>query len=111
MKDKFVVIWKGVDEDFIEELGSKWYNELVKIPKGIHAIPLRGKLVVEGKKPEEVFGKNGKYAIKEFFGKIYSMSDECKQEIEEKAYKAACDHIKAFKSEGTASIVRKKLGR
>jgi len=66
---------------------------------------------IEGKKPEEVFGKNGKYAIKEFFDKIYSMSDECKQEIEEKAYKAAYDHIKAFKSEGTASIVRKKLGR
>ncbi len=66
---------------------------------------------IEGKKPEEVFGKNGKYAIKEFFDRIYSMSDECKQEIEEKAYKAAYDHIKAFKSEGTASIVRKKLGR
>lgn len=62
---------------------------------------------IEGKKPEEIFGKNGKYAPKVFFDRIYSMSDECRQEIEDKSYKAAYDHIKAFKSEGSASIVRK----
>ncbi len=64
---------------------------------------------IEGKKPEEIFGKNGKHSTKVFFDRIYSMSDECRQEIEEKAYKAACDHIKAFKAEGSASIVRQKL--
>ena len=64
---------------------------------------------IEGKKPEEIFGKNGKHAPKIFFNKIYSMSDECRQEIEEKSYEAACDHIKAFKAEGSASIVRKHL--
>ncbi|MCK5283657.1 MAG: class II fructose-bisphosphate aldolase [Nanoarchaeota archaeon] len=64
---------------------------------------------IEGKKPEEIFGKNAKYAPKVFFDRIYSMSEECRQEIEDKAYKAASDHIKAFKSEGTASIVRKKI--
>ena len=63
---------------------------------------------IEGKKPEEIFGKNGKYAVKVFFDRIYAMSDECRQEIEEKSYKAACDHIKAFKAEGTAPIVREK---
>lgn len=64
---------------------------------------------IEGKKPEEIFGKNGKYAVKVFFDKIYLMSDECKKEIEEKSYEAACDHIKAFNAEGSASIVREKL--
>ena len=64
---------------------------------------------IEGKKPEEIFGKNGKYAPKEFFDRIYAMSDECRQEIEEESYKAAYDHIKAFKAEGSASIVRKTL--
>lgn len=64
---------------------------------------------IEGKKPEEIFGKNGKYAPKVFFDRIYAMSDECRQEIEEESYEAACDHIKAFKSEGSASIARKKL--
>jgi|SRR3989338_732272 len=64
---------------------------------------------IEGKKADEIFGTNGKHAVSMFFGKIYSMSDECKQEVEEKAYEAACDHIKAFKAEGSASIVRKYL--
>jgi len=64
---------------------------------------------IPGKKPEEVFGKNSKHALKVFFDKIYSMSDECKEEVEENSYKAAADHIKAFRSEGSASIVRKKL--
>lgn len=66
---------------------------------------------IEGKKPDEVFGKNGKYAPKVFFDRIYAMSGECRYEIEEKSYEAACDHIKAFKSEGSASTVRKKLKR
>lgn len=64
---------------------------------------------IESKKPEEIFGKNGKHAVKVFFDRIYAMSDKCKKEIEEKSYKAAYDHIKAFKAEGSASIVRKKL--
>jgi fructose-bisphosphate aldolase class II len=64
---------------------------------------------IEGKKPEEIFGKNGKNAPKVFFDKIYSMSSECRQEVEEKSYEAASDHIKAFKAEGSASIVRKCL--
>jgi len=64
---------------------------------------------IEGKKPEEVFGKNGKYAPKEFFDKIYSMSEECKKEVEENSYKAAMDHIEAFNSKGTASVVREAL--
>ena len=59
--------------------------------------------------PEEIFGKNGKHAPRVFFDKIYSMSNECRQEVEEESYKAACDHIKAFKAEGSASIVRKYL--
>jgi fructose-bisphosphate aldolase class II len=64
---------------------------------------------IEGKKPEEIFGKNGKHAPKVFFDRIYSMSEECRQEIEKNSYKAACDHIKAFRAEGSASIVRKYL--
>jgi len=64
---------------------------------------------LEGKKPEETFGKNVKYALTVFFDRIYAMSEECRKEIEEKAYKAASDHIKAFRSEGSAAIVRKKL--
>lgn len=64
---------------------------------------------IEGKKPNEVFGKNGKYSPKVFFDRIYAMSDECKAAIEEETYKETCAFIKAFNSKGTASIVRKTL--
>ncbi|MFH1642272.1 MAG: class II fructose-bisphosphate aldolase [Nanoarchaeota archaeon] len=64
---------------------------------------------INGKKPDEIFGKNGKYALKVFFDKIYAMSEECSKDVEEQVYKAACDHIKAFKSVGCASAVRQKL--
>ena len=64
---------------------------------------------IEGKKPEEVFGKNGKYAVKVFFDKIYAMGDECKKEIEEISYEETKKFIDAFNSQGTASIVREKL--
>jgi len=64
---------------------------------------------IEGKKPEEIIGKNIKYATQVFFDRIYGMSEECKKEIEENAYKAASDHIKAFNGEGSASIVRERL--
>jgi fructose-bisphosphate aldolase class II len=64
---------------------------------------------MEGKNPEMVFGRNGKYATKVFFDKIYAMSDECRAAIEEESYNAASDHIKAFKSEGSAAIVREAM--
>jgi fructose-bisphosphate aldolase class II len=66
---------------------------------------------IEGKKPQEIFGKNGKHSTKVFFDRIYSMSEDCRKEIKEKSYEAASDHIKAFRSEGAASMVRKKLSR
>jgi len=61
---------------------------------------------IEGKKSEEVFGKNGKYSVKVFFDKIYAMSEKCKQEIEETTYTEAKNFIEAFNGKGTASIVR-----
>lgn len=64
---------------------------------------------IEGKKPQEVLGKNIKYATKEFKEEIYQMSKECEKEIEEKCYVEACKFIDAFNAKGTASIVRKTL--
>ena len=46
---------------------------------------------------------------KEFFDKIYAMRDECKKAVEEEDYKAASDHNKAFRSEGSAAIDRKNI--
>lgn len=64
---------------------------------------------LEGKTPEETFGKNSKHAIKIFFERIYAMSEECRKEVEERCYEEAKKFIDAFNSKGTASIVRKAL--
>lgn len=101
IKGNVATLFQNIVFDCLKKYHLELYNEMFEWV-------MKNK-PIEGKKPEEVFGKNGKYAVKEFFDKIYSMSDECRQEIEEQCYKAACDHIKAFKAEGTASIVRKKL--
>jgi len=64
---------------------------------------------IEGKKPEEVFGKEGKRAVIEFYDRIYGMSDECRDFIEAQSYTEALKFFKAFNAKGTASIIRKTL--
>lgn len=59
-----------------------------------------------GKRDIEIFGKNSKFAIKEFFGELYSLNDATVSVIEDRAYGEAGEFIRAFKSEGTATIVR-----
>ncbi|MBN1503188.1 class II fructose-bisphosphate aldolase [Candidatus Woesearchaeota archaeon] len=65
------------------------------------------------KKPEkkdlETFGKNAKYALKQFFNEIYAMSKGMELALESEAYNNAIKLLKAFKSEGYASEVRKLL--
>jgi fructose-bisphosphate aldolase class II len=62
-----------------------------------------------GKKDAEIFGKNAKFAIKQFFDRIYSVDDETKSTFEALAYGEARVFFKAFESKGTASIVRKNI--
>ncbi len=59
-----------------------------------------------GKSDVEVFGKNSKFAIKEFFKELNSLGDETVSVIEDRAYEEAGEFIRAFKSEGSAEIVR-----
>jgi len=65
---------------------------------------------IEGKRPEEIFGKNVKYALREFFDRIYAMDDACLADVEEASYRATAEHIRAFGPEGKASVVRERLG-
>ena len=63
----------------------------------------------EGKSDLEVFGKGGKFAIKEFFKELYSLNDATVSVIEDRACEEAGEFIRAFKSEGTAGIVREYM--
>ncbi len=103
LKGNVATLFQNIVFDSLKKYHGDLYNDMYEW--------VQKNKPIEGKKPEEIFGKNGKYAPKEFFERIYSMSEECEKEIEELSYKAASEHIKAFRSEGTASIVRQKLKR
>ncbi|MEE8400783.1 MAG: class II fructose-bisphosphate aldolase [Candidatus Hydrothermarchaeaceae archaeon] len=53
-------------------------------------------------KNNEIFGKYSKFAIKEFKGRIYSVSEETKRALEAKAYSGALMFFKAFGAGGTS---------
>jgi len=62
-----------------------------------------------GMADNEVFGKNVKYAIKQFRERIDDVDEETVDAIEALSYGEALVFLKAFGSKGTASIVRKML--
>ena len=59
-----------------------------------------------GKADAEVFGKLGKKAIKQFYSDIYAIGDDTVHAIDAIAYAEALRFFKAFKSEGSAKLVR-----
>lgn len=103
LKGNVATLFQNIVFDAIKKYHPDLYQEMFDWTIKNHSI--------EGKKPGEIFGKNGKHSVQIFFDRIYAMSDECKKEVEEESYKAASGHIKAFKAEGSASIVRKQLGK
>ena len=62
-----------------------------------------------GKADNEVYGKNVKYAIKQYKERIDEVDEETVATIEALCYGEARTFIKAFGSRGTASTVRKAL--
>jgi fructose-bisphosphate aldolase class II len=59
-----------------------------------------------GKKDNQIFDSNCKYAIKEFFSRIYSVEDETEHAIQAMAYAESLVFFRAFGSYGSASLVR-----
>ncbi len=64
-----------------------------------------------GKKDSQIFGSNCKFAIKEFFDRIYSVDEDTERAIEALVYAEALIFFRAFSSKGSASLVREKLRR
>ncbi len=59
-----------------------------------------------GKSNKIIFGKFGKFAIKQFFDEIYGIDRDTINAIESMAYAEAMVFFRAFNSKGTASLVR-----
>lgn len=62
-----------------------------------------------GKTDNEIFGKFSKFAVKQFFDRIYSVGDDTKAAIDAMCYAETLVFIKAFKGQGTAQIVRDSI--
>ena len=68
-----------------------------------------GKYMKEGKREEEIFGKSSKYAIKEFFERIYAVDESTERALEAAAYADALKFLRAFGAEGSAETVRRHM--
>jgi len=90
----FEIFEPALYEDIVNWTLNKYRDEAAK--KGIT-------------KNNEIFGKYSKFAIKEFKGRIYSVSEETEHELEAKAYAEAMMFFKAFGAVGTADKVSEYL--
>jgi fructose-bisphosphate aldolase class II len=103
IKGNVATFWQNLVLDLYKVYQPELYSE-------IHDWTLE---VYKPKNPSmvdnEVFGKNVKYAIKQFHERIDMVDEETVNAIEALSYGEALVFIKAFGSKGTASIVRKEL--
>ncbi len=59
-----------------------------------------------GKRDIEIFGKNSKFAFKQFYDRLYDMDVETEKALEAVAYAEASIFFRAFSSTGMAQVVR-----
>ncbi len=63
----------------------------------------------KGKADNELFGKFCKFAIKQFYDRIYSVGEDTKMAIDALAYAETLVFLKAFNAGGSAQIVRNAM--
>jgi fructose-bisphosphate aldolase class II len=64
-----------------------------------------------GKRDNQIFGSNCKFALKQFFDRIYSVDEDTERAIEAMVYAEALVYFRAFSSKGSAGLVRERLER
>ncbi len=89
------LVW-GVFKKHEPKLYKKIYNWTIKNYQN------------DKKSKEEIFGKNGKYAIREFYDEINAVESSTVEELKQKSYAEAKKFFKAFNSKGSAKIIRDK---
>ena len=94
-------------------MGTHWQNIVFEVLKNhepelyskIHSWVLE-KYAQEGKSNEEIFGKNAKFALKEFYDDLKNIKDETIQALESKAYADTISFFKAFGSLGMGNQIK-----
>lgn len=103
LKGNVGTLWMNLVWDVLKEKQPELYDEIYKWT----IETFRQEAETEGiKTDEQLFGLYGKKAIRQFFDRIYNIPEEVEKEIEEKAYEEALKFFDAFRSEGSAQLVR-----
>jgi fructose-bisphosphate aldolase class II len=97
-------------------VGTQWMNIAWEVLKLYHPETYRKiydwtiqNYSKAGKRETEIFGNQSKNAIKVFFDEIYAMDSDAQRALETSAYYNALTFIRAFKSKGSAQLVRDYL--
>ena len=100
--------WMNLVYDAFKVCEPALYKDIWDWTLGTHAEDARKK----GMKSDiEVFGKYGKFAIKQFFDRIYGVRQSTKDTIAAVAYSEARIFMTAFNSQGSAALVRKLMAK
>ena len=94
-------------------VGTHWQNIVFEVLES-HEPELYSKIYswvlenysAEGKTDEEIFGKNAKFALKEFYDDLKNINDETIQALESKAYEDTISFFKAFGSLGMGTQIK-----
>ncbi|NOR85885.1 class II fructose-bisphosphate aldolase [archaeon] len=89
--------WQNILFEILEKNETELYNK-------IHNWVLE-KYADKEKTNEEIFGKNAKFALKEFFEELQNIDEKTINILEEKAYNDAVMFFKAFGCLGTGSYI------
>ncbi len=93
-------------------VGTFWQNLVWDVLK-VYEIDLHDRIrawVLEtyagkGKSEDEIFGKNSKYAFKQFFDETHKIGDDAVEAMRAQAYASALMFFKAFNSLGKGSLI------
>ncbi|RLG14613.1 MAG: class II fructose-bisphosphate aldolase [Candidatus Nanohalarchaeota archaeon] len=98
IKGNVGTFWQNVVFNILKvcegQLYDKIYNWVIQTYK------------TEGKSDEEIFGKNAKFALKEFFSELNSLNPNTVKAIEAQAYASALLFFNAFNTIGKAALAR-----
>jgi len=105
VKGNVATFWQNVVIDTLKVYDPDFYSEIWNWTMDTYGPKNPGK-------PENmVFGKNVKNALGHFYGRFMNLDDEIVDTIDAISYAEARVFFRAFNAEGSASIVRKAMGR
>ena len=101
IKGNVATFWQNLYWDAVKVYNPEFYDKAFTWTLENYGKP--------DKRPEEIFGKNGKYASKQFFDELYSMGRAFEKTVEAIAYGEARIFFEAFNCVGTGTMVRKEM--